>query len=709
MLIDSITLENYQCYYGQKTFKFTKGLNIVLGDNGEGKTAFIEAFEWLFYDPSIDLNKIVSRKKEDEIAIGESFEVSVSLTTIPENDTVFTFSRSFVVEKQLSSEVHIGKSQLNATSKHIKTGNLQKISGVEMLELLFPTSVRKYSLFKGEEALNIFEQKDTLKDLIEQFSSAKSYSTYQDYGKFLVKSISDELEKATIRNSRNKRQAEVIFGNIRDFENRIILLTPKLNEKRIRLKKIIKDIEKVENLARNKDVLDQINKDIKNVEDLIKRTVIKDEYSNYLFDDSWILFHIGPVLEEFSLKVARFSEEKRELEQEYFFEKGRELGVKSAISTEYRQLPIETPSKSIMQEMLQDQVCKVCNRQALEGSDAYIFMYNKLQALIESTLPKDKIDEKPLFPNKYARELELLNEKFHDQLIVVNSLKNEITANFEYNESRKLELTKYEVQMSELDTKKIALIGNSGGDEDRLTKSINDFLGWNDEKYQLIGQIERDEMSIKEFENGIKSEREKLLELDTLSGGNNSRLESIKSILNDILLIFKDTKNKKFIEFITAVERVANQKFELINKNSYTGRINIMISYIGDKPEAEIQLLDGQNRDFNANKSLETSMNISILLAINEIVKTNRYHTYPILMDAPVSSFGEDKKKELMESLFNLKDHQTIVFLKDFVKENAIEESFKYIKRNNALWIKLKRPFDSKQLNTLETVIENIR
>jgi DNA sulfur modification protein DndD len=709
MLIDSIVLENYQCYFGQKTFKFTNGLNIVLGNNGEGKTAFIEAFEWLFFDSSVDLSKIVSRKKESETELGKSFEVSVTLSTMIENDIIYSFIRSFVVEKKLTNEIHIGKSQLNATSKNIKTGNLQKISGSEMLELLFPTSVRKYSIFKGEEALNIFEQKDTLKDLIEQFSSAKTYSAYQDYGKYFVKSISDELEKTIIRNSKNKKQTEVIFGNIKYFESNISLLSPKLTEKKVRLKGVIKDLEKIQNISRNREQLEQINDDIKNIEEAIRKIRINDDYTNYLFDDSWILFHFGPIIDEYTNKVAKFSEEKRDLEQAYIFEKGRNDGLVASFNKEYKQLPIETPSKSIMQEMLHDQICKVCNREALEGSDAYNFMYNKLQALIESTMPKVKVDEKPLFPNKYVRELELLNEKYTDSLKDINSLKILISDNFDHNLTLKSKVENYEKQLIELQEKKIALIGNSGGDEKKLTKTINDFIGWTEEKYKLIDQIEKDEFAIEELEKNIESERDKLVELNNASGNSNSKLDSIKSIFEDILLIFKETKNKKFIEFISSVENVANEKFLLINKNSYTGKINIKVSYIGDRPEAEILLLDGEDRDFKANKSLETSMNISILLAINEIVKKTRYHSYPILMDAPVSSFDEDKKKELMESLYNLEDHQTIVFLKDYVKENIIDESFKHIKRNNALWIKVKRPFDRQQLNTLDTIIENIR
>ena len=45
MIIKKVTIENFLCYYGIKEFNFSKGLNIILGENGEGKTKFFDAIE----------------------------------------------------------------------------------------------------------------------------------------------------------------------------------------------------------------------------------------------------------------------------------------------------------------------------------------------------------------------------------------------------------------------------------------------------------------------------------------------------------------------------------------------------------------------------------------------------------------------------------------------------------------------------------------
>ena len=49
MIIKEIKIKNFRSYYGDdNVFKFSKGLTLILGDNGDGKTTFFEALQWLF-------------------------------------------------------------------------------------------------------------------------------------------------------------------------------------------------------------------------------------------------------------------------------------------------------------------------------------------------------------------------------------------------------------------------------------------------------------------------------------------------------------------------------------------------------------------------------------------------------------------------------------------------------------------------------------
>jgi len=71
MIIKKILIENYLCYYGQKEFPLSDGLNIILGENGEGKTKLFEAIEWLFNSGSHRPELLICAKTLAECGEGE--------------------------------------------------------------------------------------------------------------------------------------------------------------------------------------------------------------------------------------------------------------------------------------------------------------------------------------------------------------------------------------------------------------------------------------------------------------------------------------------------------------------------------------------------------------------------------------------------------------------------------------------------------------
>ena len=61
MKLNKIIIRNFRSYYGENQFELSDGLTLVIGDNGDGKTTFFEALEWLF-----DTSKI--NKSESNIS-----------------------------------------------------------------------------------------------------------------------------------------------------------------------------------------------------------------------------------------------------------------------------------------------------------------------------------------------------------------------------------------------------------------------------------------------------------------------------------------------------------------------------------------------------------------------------------------------------------------------------------------------------------------
>ena len=69
MIILKIEIENFRSYYKQNTFELTNGLNLIIGSNGDGKTTFYEALEWLFRTDGTNKmdTKLISKKRIEEL------------------------------------------------------------------------------------------------------------------------------------------------------------------------------------------------------------------------------------------------------------------------------------------------------------------------------------------------------------------------------------------------------------------------------------------------------------------------------------------------------------------------------------------------------------------------------------------------------------------------------------------------------------------
>ena len=67
MIIKEIKIKNFRSYYGDKNvFNFSDGLTLILGENGDGKTTFFEALQWLF-NTTIDKIKQTNNLSSNEI------------------------------------------------------------------------------------------------------------------------------------------------------------------------------------------------------------------------------------------------------------------------------------------------------------------------------------------------------------------------------------------------------------------------------------------------------------------------------------------------------------------------------------------------------------------------------------------------------------------------------------------------------------------
>lgn len=708
MILEEVILENIQCYYGKKTFRFTNGLNIILGENGEGKTKFIEAFEWLFNGEESKLESLISAKKIYEVAVGDRFSVSIS-ATVKQHDEIKTLKRFFIVEKQENS-IRVSKSEMYGDIVNIN-GERTEVNGNHLLESVFPSTIRKYSIFKGEESLNIFDDKETLVSLINIYSAAKSYEKYDKRGEFLKNKADDAVTSELSRDTKHKKELDKIDTNIKEFKRQIVVQETLLQETLETENDLEKSIKEVESYIHNAEEINLINEEIKKLSIKKNNIFINDDYTTFLFDEGWILKGYKNILDEFTEKIKTNYDSKIALEVEFNLEQGKNKAQALTLMNNALPLPLTTPSKAVMESMLKDEICKVCNREAKVGTEPYNFMLGRLQAFIESAKPSSSESEKKLFPNNYLRKLDYLSEELNENFGRLHSVPSQIKDKLELNDSLKNQIIQIDKDIEEKENQKIRIIGKSTVGEDTLSKNLRNYTGWQHDLKRINRDINTYRLKIESINKDLAAEYLKKDRIQQLGGTNTKKLTQIKDFFQDISKIFSDTKVKMFNEFVSDLEKKANEKFKLINKGAFTGVIKIYIKNIGQKPQAEIELLDVNEKAFIPNKSLESSMYIAILMAISDLTKETQDEHYPMLMDAPVSSFGEIKKRELLEMIYNVKNQQTIIFFKDYldVDKNGniyILPEFEKVKKESAQWVKLERPFDSEKIETLNTLIE---
>jgi len=713
MIIRKIQIDNYLCYYDSNTFELSEGLNIILGENGEGKTKFFESIDWLFNGENRELDMLVSAKKLNETEIGESFRVRVSMT-VEQYGEKSIITKSFLARKEKANECSTSSFMIEGISEN-SSGERTQVDGQALLDRIFPFQIRKYSMFKGEAALNIFESDSALANLINLFSEAKHYDKYSEKGAFLREKAEKAVEDSSKLDKKNEALYRRLEGEILQLEREKEKYKVHLNATEDEIKKIEENLQDAERHVSNADALETLNKRIKEIEERISYLTgrIDENYTTSLFDENWILVNFEPFHKEFAEKVSAHSKTRRELQSEFDKQKGIKVGEKKAkaeLLNNAIPLPNNVPSKAVMEEMLNDEICKVCNREAKKGSEAYEFMMKRLKTYLESQVTEENETDKdePLFKYDYTNRLDNLSISHEDNLKNLRLIRTKIKELFEFNDDRKKDIEELNEQLEKEKSEREKILGNSSIGAEKLSDVLKNYNAWQrDLKNRNQDQVDYT-TKFKSLESELKAKKEEKDNIDISSA--NSFFIKTRNILRDIEAIFIDTKEKKFDEFIEKLQTKSNNFFETINIDAFTGTIVFTRRNKVNRTIVEVELQEDGRTFYKPNQSLLTSMHISILFAISELASEIKEENFPMIFDAPTSSFGENKTAQFLNLIFET-ENQKILLIKDFLytdkasKTLSIKKEFENVRRDKAFWVKLERPFDPNNLKTINTQV----
>lgn len=147
MIIKDIIIKNFRSYYGENKFTFSDGLTLIVGDNGDGKTTFFEALQWLF-ETMVERNTIdnASEMRKSKLEIGESDEVYVAMTF--DHDGEKSIEKSYTFER--TSENTFSTSKVTFRGYENTNAGRELVDGKVLMNRCFDAFIRRFSMFKGE-------------------------------------------------------------------------------------------------------------------------------------------------------------------------------------------------------------------------------------------------------------------------------------------------------------------------------------------------------------------------------------------------------------------------------------------------------------------------------------------------------------------------------------------------------------------------------
>lgn len=730
MIFKELHIRNFRSYYGGNAFKFrTNGLTLIVGGNGDGKTTFFEALQWLFNTTMLTQDTTLvnlSEKRKCEMAIGDTVYVGVTLDFFHDGDK--SIEKSFSVTR--IADAPNGKPAF-------KTGQLSFLGyesdGVEripfngggetMVKRYYDAFIRRFSLFKGESTLNVFNDPTALKQLVDNFSNVREFDKMVDMTTvFETKSNRQYLTEC----STDKRVAKTA----KELETQLDKVSDEIQAKKKMIKEKHESLELYKNRLSDLEQAKDSSEKYKEISDILnnketearklRARATRTNFNTALLDKLWILCAYKPVFEEFKQKVAALSKEKRQQSKDFIAQRNKELGkleaqeeILGALANGATPLPWYLPNEETMEEMLEDGICKVCGRPAPKGSEAYEFMLHKLNEYKEhvkaNAMKEEKkklMEKEELFKNGniealHNMSISLGGSKEEEVSRIASDIKNEL----DFVAMRREDLRKVEHDIQDAKDEKARLLIKVGVSEDVFEKTFADIKGMFDQREEATKRLVELDGEMKKLTE-TKSELEERLNMLDPDNSQVKRFRDVHHVFKLIANAFKMAKEQNLRDFLRGLEDKANEYISRLSAVDFHGKVHIFQKIDG---QMSIRLLSSNGTEIvKKSGSQETLMYISILFAIRDFTQRKREEAYPLIFDAATSSFGDEKEEDFYR-IFNGIDNQCIIATKDFIDHGQLKMVALNGIDGTVYRIQKAEGFDQEDLATIRTVITKIK
>ena len=724
MIIKEIRIRNFRSYYGDdNTFEFSEGLTLILGDNGDGKTTFFEALEWLFrteLDRGNQELENVSEMRKSKLEIGEQDEVSVFMSF--EHDGMKSVEKSFTFERTGETSFRAGK--VSYTGYEDTDGGREQVSGKLLINRCYDSFIQRFSMFKGESRLDVFDDKTALKTLVDKFSDIKAFDK-------LVENACEFEKKSEAAYLKEMQSDEKVSKEARSLELKIKQVAENISQKKKDIKgkqdsidvyaSRLKELEQNQETSERYKEIEDRRKTQEEKKNKLNAQIKMVDYNHALLDRFWILAPYPKILQEFKQKCSAYSKEKRRLEREFDREQAEAIGklkavkeIQGTLMNGSTELPWYLPDQETMEEMIHDHICKVCGRPAPEGSEAYEFMLRKLEdykqhvaAKLQKEVEAKALEDKTLFKCSHIEDLHSLSISLSgNNESMISNIAGEINDRLDFVSRLREELKTVISKLQEVTDEKTRLLIQAGNvSESVLEKDFKDIKG-------LFEQKSRAEIRLTQLNNELASLQEQMRglqkELDELnpSSGLVKVLRDVHRAREEISKAFANAKEANLRRFLHELEDKANEYLDVLCANDFHGMVRLRQT--ADE-STEIKLFSSNKAEImKPSGSQKTEMYISVLFAISDFTKEKRDEDYPLIFDAATSSFGDSKEEEFYNVIDGL-DKQCIIVTKDFMTKGCVRT--KDIEKLSCPVYRIRKAdgFDKNNMATIRTIVKKLK
>ena len=721
MIIKQVIIKNFRSYYGENVFDFSDGLTLIIGDNGDGKTTFFDALQWLF-NTTVENNSIdnVSEMRKAKLEIGENDETMVSM--------LFEHDGEKLVEKRFSFERNSNNgfktSPITFRGYEGNGSEREVVNGKNLMDRCFDAFIQRFSMFKGESTLNVFDNPAALKDLVDKFSDVRKFDDLVKISSSMEEMSNKAYTKECSSDKKIAREAKALESQLERIGIDISNKKSEIKDKELSVSVFSSKLEELENNQETTEKYKEVADRLANLRDKaikLNAQISSVDKNTALLDKLWILCAFPNILNAFKAKSSAFSKEKRKQNDDFLKQKAKEQGkieaineICGALEGGATKLPWYLPDQATMEEMIHDHICKVCGRPAPEDSDAYKFMVNKLNEYKEHAAAKIKAEQeqneskdKELFFGRYIEEIHNLSIRLSgSKEEEICSLKTDIQDRLELEDRLRKNLEEINEKIQDTEDDKARLLIQAGNvSEEILRKNFSDIKGLFEQK----GRAEKRLIELQKELDELEKNRDELKKAFDDLNPQSSQVKVYRDVhrtLEAISKAFYAAKTENLRRFLGALEDRANEYLDKLSANDFHGEIHLRQT--ADE-STEIRLYSSNGTEIkNPSGSQETVMYMSVLFAISDFTDEKRDENYPLIFDAATSSFGDSKEEEFYNVIDKL-HKQCIIVTKDFITKGKLRLPDIDKLTCGVYRIKKAPNFDERNMATIRTLVEKIK